>query len=361
MSIFTDAAYMLGHVRTEDHVFFNRIVDPFATTSENIANTYGGSFPSVTGGERIALNVLSKNPLMTRPTVAGLRYFGQNPISKVCMDQPLARRMGQFPTPQHGSGMNFYDFNINPNFRGAQNVSALTGTLLYGSQFKNVSGATALISGSLSSIVVGAITNLLSDSLPASLQSAIPGLSSIVGALSGGGSLTDTYRLFSTFTFTDPVSSVLSSSIIGAVGDFLGGNPLSTVASRTNSILSTAQSFSGNLNTISPGLALSGIGNGTYVLQNAIDQAINTAIPGASMIISNTLNSVTQITGVTGASSTEVVRINDTNAIIPFAAGAAQVFALKDKDPFGLDTYSRGYSMSNAVISYINKRNARAV
>lgn len=361
MSVFLNAAYLTGKIQSEDHLFFNRIVDPFATTNDTLAESYGGSYPALSGGTRIPLNVLSKNPLMTRPNVSGLRYFGQNKISRVCMDQPFARRIGQFPTPQHGAGMNFYDFSTNPTFLGSQNVASLTGSLLYGSQFKNVSGATELINGSLSNILVSALTDILNLSLPDSLQSLIPGLSSITSALTGATGLTGVFDVFSGFSFSDPTSTLLTTAISGAVSSALGGNSLTVVSSEVNQLISTSQSFLGSVPAISPATALAGYGNGTSVLQNALDQAINTSIPNASMIISSTFNDVTSITNISGSSFTETVPLNDPGSIIPYASAAAQTFAGDDKDPFGLDIHSRGFKMSKDVSDYINKRNSRAL
>lgn len=369
MSVFTNAAYLLGHIRTEDHVFFNRIGEPFATTSETLGESYGGSYPTVTGGSRVAANVLSKNPLMTKPTVAGMRYFGQKPIAKVCMDQALPRRMGQFPTPQHGSGMNFHDFNTNPVFAGSQNVAGVTGALLYGGQFKNVAGASALISGSLATIALTAITNLLSLSLPDNLQSSIPGLSSMSSALTSltsggfGGSvpISDVFRTFSTFSFTDPTSTLLSSAISGVASSVLSGGGLSSMTSSVTSILGTAQGFNGSLSSISPASALNGLGGGTALLQNALDQALNNLIPGASMVISSTFNSVTNIAGLSGSSPTETLRFNDRDAMISYSSAATQSFASADTKPYSNDIYNRGFSMAGTVSEYITKRNSKAV
>lgn len=368
-SVFTNAAYLLGHIRTEDHVFFNRIADPYATTTETLAQSYGGSYPSVTGGARIASNVLSKNPLMTKPSVAGMRYFGQGSVAKVCMDQALPRRMGQFPTPQHGSGMNFHDFNTNPVFSGAQNVAGVTGALLYGGQFKNVAGASALISGSLATIALTAITNLLNLSLPDSLQSSIPGLSSMVSSLTSltsggfGGSLpvSDVFRTFSTFSFTDPTSALLSSSITSVASSVLGGGGLSSMTSSVTSILGTAQGFNGSLSSISPASALNGLGGGTALLQNALDQALNNLIPGASMVVSSTFSSVNDIAGLSGASPTETLRFNDRDAMIAYSSAATQSFASADTKPYANDTYDKGFSMAGTVGEYITKRNSKAV
>lgn len=369
MSVFTNAAYLLGHIRTEDHVFFNRIGEPFATTSETLGESYGGSYPTVAGGSRVAANVLSKNPLMTKPTVAGMRYFGQKPIAKVCMDQALPRRMGQFPTPQHGSGMNFHDFNTNPVFAGSQNVAGVTGALLYGGQFKNVAGASALISGSLATIALTAITNLLSLSLPDNLQSSIPGLSSMSSALTSltsggfGGSvpISDVFRTFSTFSFTDPTSTLLSSAISGVASSVLSGGGLSSMTSSVTSILGTAQGFNGSLSSISPASALNGLGGGTALLQNALDQALNNLIPGASMVISSTFNSVTNIAGLSGSSPTETLRFNDRDAMISYSSAATQSFASSDTKPYSNDIYNRGFSMAGTVSEYITKRNSKAV
>ena len=369
MSVFTNAAYLLGHIRTEDHIFFNRIGEPFATTSETLGESYGGSYPTVTGGSRVAANVLSKNPLMTKPTVAGMRYFGQKPIAKVCMDQALPRRMGQFPTPQHGSGMNFHDFNTNPVFAGSQNVAGVTGALLYGGQFKNVAGASALISGSLATIALTAITNLLSLSLPDNLQSSIPGLSSMSSALTSltsggfGGSvpISDVFRTFSTFSFTDPTSTLLSSAISGVASSVLSGGGLSSMTSSVTSILGTAQGFNGSLSSISPASALNGLGGGTALLQNALDQALNNLIPGASMVISSTFNSVTNIAGLSGSSPTETLRFNDRDAMISYSSAATQSFASSDTKPYSNDIYNRGFSMAGTVSEYITKRNSKAV
>ena len=361
MSIFLNAAYLTGKIQTEDHLFFNRIVDPFGTSSDTLAQSYGGSYPTLNGGTRIPLNVLSKNPLMTKPNVSGLRYFGQNRISKVCMDQPFARRVGQFPTPRHGAGMNFYDFNTNPTFRGSQNVASLTGNLLYGSQFQNVAGATQLINGSLNNILINALTDILSLSLPDSLQSSIPGLSTIVSSLTGATSLSGVFDTFGGFSFSDPTAALITTAIDSTISSVLGKNSLSTVASQVNQLITTSQNFVGSVPAISPASALAGYGNGTFVLQNALDQAINNAIPDASMIISSTYNDVTVISNVSGANFNESVNLNDSNSIVPYAAAAGQAFAGQDEDPFGLDVHSQGFNMSKEVLSYINKRNSRAL
>ena len=369
MSVFTNAAYLLGHIRTEDHIFYNRVSEPFATTSETLAESYGGSYPTVSGGTRVAANVLSKNPLMTKPSVAGMRYFGQSSISKVCMDQALPRRMGQFPTPQHGSGMNFHDFNTNPVFAGSQNVAGVTGALLYGGQFKNVTGASALISGSLATIALSAITNLLSLSLPDSLQSSISGLSSMSSALTSltsggfGGSvpIINVFRTFSAFSFPDPTSALLSSAITGVASSVLGGGGLSSMTSSVTSILGTAQGFNGSLSSISPASALNGIGGGTFLLQNALDQALNNLIPGASMVISSTFSSVNNISSLSGASPTETLRFNDRDAMISYSSAATQSFSSQDRRPYDNDIYNRGFSMSGTVSEYITRRNSKAV
>ena len=359
MSTFTQAAYLLGHIRTDDHLFYNRIAQPYATTTEDLANTLGGSYPAVSGGSRIASNVLAKNPLMTRPTVAGMRYFGQNQVHKVCMDAPIARRIGQFPTPQHGSGMNFHDFNTNPNFRGQVSVASATGTLLYGPQFKNVAGASTLLSGGLANILVTALTDILSNSLPSQLQSGVSGLSTIVSALSGGGSVTDVLRLFSTFSFSAGPASLISSSIIGAVTSSLSGAPLSSVATQANGILTSSLSVTGTLSALSPAQSLLSI-NGGALLQNSLDQAINNAIPNASMIISSTFSSITDICSVSGSSPTETVNFADSGSAVDYSHAAAQSFANGTEPPFSKDTLSQGFTMSKEVSDYINKRNAGA-
>ena len=368
-SVFTNAAYLLGHIRTDDHVFFNRIAEPFATTSETLAQSYGGSYPEATGGARIAANVISKNPLMTKPSVAGLRYFGQGPVAKVCMDQALPRRMGQFPTPQHGSGMNFHDFNTNPVYSGATNVSSVTGSLLYGGQFKNVAGATELISGSLASIALTAISNLLSLSLPDNLQSSIPGLSRMVGSLSSltsrglgtSSSITSVFNSFSSFSLTDPTSSLLSSSIMSVATSVLGGGGLSSMSSSVTSLLRGSQGFTGSLSSISPASALNDMGGGTALLQNALDRALNEIVPNASMIVSSTYNSVNQISKFSGASPTENLNLRNRDSMIPYSSAAAHSFSSQDSAPYSNDIYNRGFSMADTVNEYITKRNSKAV
>jgi hypothetical protein len=369
MSVFTNSAYLLGNLRTEDHLFFNKISQPYATTDEDIAATYGGSYPVVSGGSRIASNVLAKNPLMTKPNVAGMRYFGQNPISKVCMDQDLPKRIGQFPTPQHGSGMNCHDFNTNPVYLGAQSVGSVTGAILYGPQFKKVAGASKVISGSLASIAISALTNILNISLPSSMQSSITGLSSILGALnsltsggSGGSSgVASVFRLFSAFSFSDPVSSLLSSSITGAITSSISGGGLIGMSSSVTSLLGTAQSYNGSLSSISPAYSLNSLGNGTFLLQNAIDQAIESLIPGSSMIVSSTLNSLSGITALSGASAGETLNLQNRDSNIAYSSAAAQTFANQSTAPFSNDIYSQGFTMAGDVGRHITSRNSKAV
>jgi len=369
MSVFTNSAYLLGNIRTEDHLFFNKISQPYATTDEDLAATYGGSYPEVSGGSRIASNVLAKNPLMTKPNVAGMRYFGQNPISKVCMDQDLPRRIGQFPTPQHGSGMNCHDFNTNPLFQGAQSVGGVTGSLLYGPQFKNVAGASQVVGGNLTNIAISAITNILNISLPSSMQSSITGLSSMLSALSsltsggygGSSNITSVFRLFSAFSFTDSTASLLSSSITSAISSTISGSGLSGLSTSVTSILSTAQSFNGSLSSYSPAYSLNSLGNGTSLLQNAIDQAIENLIPGASMMVSSTLNSLTSITALSGASPGESLYLQNRDSNIAYSSAAAQTFSYQNTPPFTNDIYNQGFTMAGDVGKYITNRNSKAV
>jgi len=213
----------------------------------------------------------------------------------------------------------------------------------------------------LSNILITALTDILSTSLPDSLQSAIPGLSSITSALTQTTNFTGAFNLFSEFTFTDPTASLISGSIIGAVSAAIGGDGLASIAGQANQLLSTAQSFTGSVPAISPANALAGFGNGGFVLQNALDQAINNSIPNASMIISSTFNDVSSISSLTGSSFTETVDLTNSGAAIPYAAAAAQTFSGKETDPFGIDTHSQGFDMSNVVLDYINKRNLGAV
>lgn len=333
-----------------------------------MAESYGGSYGAADGGSRVASNVIAKNPLLTRPTVAGLRYFGQNQVSKVSMDQPLAKKIGQFPSPQHGAGMNFHDFNTNPNFQGAQNVAGVTGALLYGSQFKKVTGATALISGSLGSIVASAFSNILSLSLPDSLKSQLPGLTTITSALSSISplspttSLTSVFRLFGAMSFSpsDPTSALISAAVSSAVFGALTGAAPSSLAATATSLLSTTQGFTGSLNSISPASAMSSFGGGTALLQNSIDQALNQAIPGVSLVVSNTYKSVNNIAALSGASPTESLSFKDHGSMVTYASAAAHDFSTQDKAPFSSDDLSKGFTMSKTVADYINKRNSGA-
>jgi hypothetical protein len=257
--------------------------------------------------------------------------------------------------------MNFHDFNTNPNFQGDVSVAGATGTLLYGPQFKNVAGASALLNGQLNSILATALTAILNNVLPTSLQSSVTGLSGLVSGLSGAGSLSSIVNLFSTFSLpAGGAASLISNAITGAITSALTGGGLSGVATQANLILTSSLPLTGTLSAASPAQSLLGV-NANALLQNALDQAINNAIPNASMIISGTFNSVNDICSVSGSSPTETVNFQDSGSAILYSSAAAQSFARGAANPpFSNDILSQGFAMQKDVTNYINKRNAGA-
>jgi hypothetical protein len=181
------------------------------------------------------------------------------------------------------------------------------------------------------------------------------------GGFGGSIPISSVFRTFSAFSFTDPTSALLSTAITGVASSVLGGGSLSSMTSSVTSILGTAQGFNGSLSSISPASALNGIGGGTFLLQNALDQALDNLIPGASMIISSTFSSVNNIASLSGASPTETLRFNDRDAMISYSSAATQSFAGAGARPYGSDIYNRGFSMGGTVSEYITKRNSKAI
>lgn len=138
-TIFEMMSMVRGTMTMDRHYFFN-MVKSGGEDSRTLKEFLGGTIPKTEDGKRIPMNKQANNPALASPSVTGMKFFGQSPLFKTAIDQIHAKKIGVFPSPSLGAGLNVMDFQKNPIFNGEGKLMDIVGKILFGGQGSSISG-----------------------------------------------------------------------------------------------------------------------------------------------------------------------------------------------------------------------------
>lgn len=335
--------------RTRDNLFFGNI-----TSARFIVNPNNESHIS---------NIAANNPNLNSPSVAGLRFFGQNPIAILSQDQIFPKPVAQYPSNIHGAGMTNFRFVKDPLFAGNNPIAYSFGVLSLGSQFVNIPGANTLISGGMQSILSSSIKSLIQNLLPSNIPS-FPFQSSIFSLLDN------------TAFFNKDLINSLNSLITASAGALSSGPNSSFIPTLykignllTSTILNKSMSeisnnisqFVQSLNSyksgiISPGLSNLINENSTDYLNGIIDEKIHETIPGGSPIIRSLFSSTSNLSNIMNTNIYQSVNLaNNTDAAFSLISKSSAIFAGSTTPTVSNDEIYKGSVASNEVLEILKK------
>jgi len=183
---------------------------------KTMAEIHGGTYGMLLNNNiRIPSNIIALNPLNMAPTIAGFKYFGQNPAFRVSMDMPFAKPIGSFTSAISGCASNIFSMLNNILLMAKQGISLLSAVavMLTGKFITDI--ATPLF-GFLSS-TIGTLGIILSAAgvlfLPSYAVSSVNGLTDSIGGYSNYYiNLTDKNSLV---PFVSSLSSIYSTTSDG--------------------------------------------------------------------------------------------------------------------------------------------------
>lgn len=201
--------HIIGNVVRTDYAFFNNIPGVSSPENKSDVEQIGGTAQELTKGSKPPIVKVTNNPTLQRPTVAGMKYFGQSPVFKMAVDQLINRAVGIFPTGSHGSGSNAFHFTSSGLFGGTQNLTSIMAQVVGGT---NAAGSmTSLLTNAFTALAKGQDpTTFLTDNLTKYVYNATTQVSSLLGA-----------NALSTIDLTKPDEVV---QLIYGVSSFFGGS-----------------------------------------------------------------------------------------------------------------------------------------
>lgn len=138
-TIFEMMSMVRGQMTMDRHYFFN-MVKSGGEDSRTLKEMLGGTIPKTEDGKRIPMNKQANNPALASPSITGMKFFGQSPLFKTAIDQLHAKKIGVFPSPANGAGLNAFDFQKNPLFNGEAKLQDIVGKIMFGAQGSSISG-----------------------------------------------------------------------------------------------------------------------------------------------------------------------------------------------------------------------------